>query len=346
MRFLSLRLLPALCILIPPLLAGCAIVIPPSPMPNTPCVTDGSVLNVGFYAYFEPVSHSASPDVDAADFNSHLGYEADLLSALEAMPDTGLAFARRGIAPWDEIWLQSAGSDFDLVGGGITILESRTRDAAGNTAVAFTDGHIAFRQSLLVRSADAARLARHDMLDRTVRVGALADTTGEHRLLVLTGLVDATGALAAGVQIEMPNGTLVADGSTDYTITAAGATPNLDGRLGLQPAADDQPQVIYLGGDVGEIELLNALQAGAIDAVARGEIGNSDAAYILGTEYRVTALDSQVEYGGFTLAAGNTDLRTCLNTRINWLTDHRRIGYADWRANPNVFMERAALWGQ
>ena len=345
MHFLSRQLLPALCILILPLLAGCAIVIPP-PMAPAPCVTDGSVLDVGFYAYFEPVSHSASPDVDAAGFNAHLGYEADLLSALEAMPDAGLAFARRGIAPWDNIWLQSAGADFDLVGGGITILESRTRDADGNAAVAFTNGHIAFRQSLLVRSADSARLATHDMLDHTVRVGALAGTTGEHRLLVLTGLVDDAGALAAGVQIETPRGTLVADGSADYTITAAGATPNLDGRRSLQPASDDQPQVMYLGDEAGEIELLDALQAGDIDAVARGEIGNSDAAHALGAEYMVTALDSQVEYGGFTLAAGDVELRTCLNSRIDWLTDNRRIGYADWRANPNVFMERAALWGQ
>lgn len=67
------------------------------------------------------------------------------------------------------------------------------------------------------------------MLDRTVRVGALAGT-GEHRLLVLTGLVNAVGVLATGVQIETPNGTLVADGSANYTITAAGATPNPDGR--------------------------------------------------------------------------------------------------------------------
>ena len=51
--------------------------------------TEGSrVLNVGFYAYFSPVSYSASADPTSEDFNIHLGYEADLLTALEAMEGT------------------------------------------------------------------------------------------------------------------------------------------------------------------------------------------------------------------------------------------------------------------
>ena len=154
--------------------------------------TDGErVLSVGFYAFFSPVSYSVDTDPDADGFNTHLGYEADLLSALEAMEGAGLVFSRRGIARWDDIWLESAGAVYDIVGGGITILDSRTRDASGTQVVVFTSGHIVFRQSLLVRAQDAARLANHSALTSNVVVGALAGTTGEFRLLELTGLVDA-----------------------------------------------------------------------------------------------------------------------------------------------------------
>ena len=138
------------------------------------CSGNPQTLNVGFYAYFAPVSHSADEIPDSAGFNTHLGYEADLLTALESMDDAKLAFTRRAIPEWPGIWLLSAGDEFDIVGGGITILDSRTRDDAGNTAVAFTNGHITFRQSLLVRAEDVQRLAAHDALTSDVRVGALA----------------------------------------------------------------------------------------------------------------------------------------------------------------------------
>lgn len=116
-------------------------------------------LTVAFYAFFAPVSYSADEDPNSPGFSRHMGYEAGLLSALEAMPGTGLSFVRRPIADWPGIWLLPATPVFDMAGGGITILESRTLDAAGAPAVTFTSGHIAFRQSLLVRSEDAARLS-------------------------------------------------------------------------------------------------------------------------------------------------------------------------------------------
>ena len=100
-------------------------------VPSESCTDGDRVLNVGFYAFFDPVSHSADPDPASEGFNTHLGYEADLLTALEAMEGAGLSFSRRGIASWDDIWLQSADAGYDIVGGGITILDSRTRDAAG-----------------------------------------------------------------------------------------------------------------------------------------------------------------------------------------------------------------------
>ena len=44
------------------------------------------------------------------------------------------------------------------------------------------------------------------------------------------------------------------------------------------------------------------------------------------------------------LSADDTELIACLNERIDWLTDHRSIGYAQWRADPAVFMSRAEAW--
>ena len=301
-------------------------------------------LNVGFYAYFAPVSHSADESPDSAGFNTHLGYEADLLTALEAMDGAGLSFNRRGIAEWPGIWLQSASDEFDIVGGGITILDSRARNDAGETLVAFTNGHITFRQSLLVRIDDVARLASHDALTSDVRVGALIGTTGEARLLQLTGLADDKGVLAAGTRIETGAGAVEANGSAEYTITAAMASPRLEGRRHLHPPDDSMPQVVYLGDESGELELLDALANGDIDALARGEIGNTDASLESDGTFAVTALDDAVEYGGFTVAVADTELLASLNEKIDYLTDHQRIGYAEWRADPTVFMQRAELW--
>ena len=309
---------------------------------SEPCTEANRVLNVGFYAFFAPVSYSADPDPASPGFNAHLGYEADLLTALEALEDAGLSFSRRGIGPWDDIWLRSAGPEYDIVGGGITILDSRTRNAAGEQVVSFTSGHMSFRQSLLVRSEDSGRFVSPADLTADVRVGALAGTTGEHRLLELTGLVNAVGSLATGTLVETDSGTVTADGSADYTINAATESPELESRRRLYPPSEDMPHVVYLGDEAGESELLEALRAGNIDALARGEIGNLDAANISGGAFAVTALDDEIELGGFTLAVQDAELRACLDEKIDYLTDGRRIGYADWAADPQVFMRRAS----
>ncbi len=302
------------------------------------------VLNVGFYAFFEPLSYSADGDPASEGFNTHLGYESDLLTALEAMEGAGLSFSRRGITIWDGIWPQSAGPRYDIVGGGITILDSRTRDATGKRVVAFTSGHVAFRQSLLVRAEDSERLASHDDLTGDVRVGALAGTTGEFRLLELTGLVDSDGVLTAGARVDTPRGTMVADGSPDYRITAAGESPNLVGRQHLHPPGETMPQVVYLGDETGEVDLLEALAGGEIDAVARGEVGNREAASAYGGAFVVSALDDEAEHGGFTLAVEDAELASCLDEKLNWLTDDRSIGYGEWSEDPSVFMRRARTW--
>ena len=308
---------------------------------SEPCTDGGRVLNFGFYAFFAPVSYSADPDPSSRGFNTHLGYEADLLTALEAMEGAGLSFTRHGIGPWDDIWLRSGGPEYDIVGGGITILDSRTRNAQGMQVVSFTSGHVHFRQSLLVRSEDANRIISHADLTSDVRVGVLADTTGERRLLELTDLVDDAGALAAGTRIETPAGTVTADGSADYTINAATESPVLEDRRRLYPPSEHMPQVVYPGDDTGESELLDSLRAGRIDALAGGAVGNLDAANASGGGFAVTALDDEVELGGFTLGVDDAELRACLDEKIDYLTDNLRIGYAEWVADPQVFLHRA-----
>ena len=305
---------------------------------------NGNPVRFGFYAFFAPVSYSENPDPASAGFHRHLGYEADLLTALEAMEERRLTFVPLPIADWPGIWLLPATPEFDIVGGGITILESRTLDASGQPAITFTSGHIAFRQSLLVRFEDADRFASYDGLTGDVRVGVLRGTTGEARLLQITGLANADGVLARGTRVQTPRGTVVADGTGQYTITAASASAELEGRTHIVPPSAAMPQVVHLGDLSGEDELLSALRDGMIDAVARGEVGNGEAARASDAAFVVSAVDSVAEYGGFAFDANDTAMLACIDERLDWLTDGRRIGYAEWRANPGVFLARAARW--
>ena len=309
----------------------------------TPCPPVDGPLSFAFYAFFEPVSYSASTDSGSPGFREHMGYEAELLSALEEMPGSP-SFARQPIAEWPGVWLLPRTPEFDVAGGGITILDSRTRDETGEPVVAFTSGHIAFRQSLLVRIEDAERLSAYDQLTNDIRVGVLPGTTGETRLLEVTGFVDDAGVLRQGTRVETLAGPVVADGTVSFTITAAFVSPRLQARLRLVPPAVAMPEVVYLGRETGEGELLRSLENGSIDAVARGEIGNGEAARASGGAFVVSVRDSLAEYGGFTVNAANRDLLACLNERIDWLTDHRRIGYSEWRADPSVFRRRAVNW--
>ena len=307
------------------------------------CSETPRVLNFGFYAYFAPVSYSADPNPDSAEFNTHRGYEADLLTALEAMEDIGVSFQRKAIGQWPGIWLKAAEPTYDMIGGGITILDARTQDAAGIRRVTFTSGHIQFRQSLLVRREDAQRLSDYTALSRDVRVGVLSGTTGEVRLLQRTGIVNDAGILIEGTRIETSTGSFISDGTSDYRITSAEAAPQLIGRRSLYPPSPHTPEVIYLGDTKGESELLQALADGRIDAIARGEISNREAA-ITNEAFVVSALDDQVEYGGFTLAIEDAELAVCLDTRLNYLTDNGNIGYAQWLQDPTVFFARAQVW--
>ena len=203
--------------------------------------------------------------------------------------------------------------------------------------VTFTSGHVAFRQSLLVRSEDAQRIAEHSDLTADDVVSVHRGTTGEGRLLRLAGIVDDRGVLVAGTQVITPAGTLTADGSAAYAITAAMASPRLAERQGLIPPPP-LPQVVI---HASEDQQLGALHDGEVTAVARGEIGNREAAADSGGALEVTALAPQAEYGGFAVDADAIELLGCLDEAIELLTDKGRIGYPEWAANPLVFLERA-----
>ena len=312
--------------------------------PSVACTKAGRVLKMGFYALFPPVSYSADTWPEKRGFNEHLGYEADLLTALEAMRGAGLRFSRKGIATWENIWLRPAGPGYDIVGGGISILDSRTRDASGKRRVVFTSGHIVFRQSLLVRAADAGRFVRYGNLRGNVRVGVLAGTTGEARLLEATGLTDASGVIKRGVRIKTPEGVLTADGGPGYIVRASGSSSALRARIRLHAPRDMGFLVVYLDESGGENEWLESLRAGRIDAIASEEIGNRRAAHNSGDAFVVTALDRRTEHGGFALGAADASLAACLDRKIEWLTEKRRIGYAEWLKDPSVFGRRARAW--
>lgn len=317
----------------------------PDPESQPSACAPGPVLDFGFYAWFEPVSYAADPNPGSAGFLEHRGYEADLVSALEAMEGAGLRFRRMPITEWPDIWLLPSTPDFDVVGGGITILPERRSDRSGVEVVAFTEGHIVFRQSLLVRAADASRLASYDDLTEDERVGVLVGTTGESRLLEITGLTNDLGILEPGIRIELADGgALTTDGTASFRIGASGASRNLEGRVRLIPPSADAPQVVFFPGVTVEAEQARALEAREVDALARGEIGNRNLAEAAGGAFVVTALDDAIEYGGFTVDADESGLLACLDETLDWLTDSRSISYADWLANPEVFAERAAAW--
>lgn len=333
------RLLAALALAAIAVGAGCS---------GTPDRPPQRSVAVAFYGYFEPVSYSANPDMSSEGFNDHRGYEADLLSGVESMDGIGLDFERKGVAHWDDIWLLAASDEVHLVCGGITILEARTSDADGRPMVAFTDGHIDFRQSLLVRSDDAERLAAYDGLGAGDVVGVLRGTTGEARLLQIIDVADDYGGLAAGTTVETDTGRVKAHADGELRIDAAGASSELASRRRLIPAAPGSPQVLYLGdtdgAPLGEAALLDALRTGHVDAVARGSVGNAEAATASGGDFAVAATDTLRERGGCTVDIDDTDLLDRMNTAVGWLTDNGRIGFTDWLADPNVFSARAAQW--
>ena len=213
----------------------------------------------------------------------------------------------------------------------------------------FTTGHIAFPMTLLARAEDASRYDGFGSITSADRIGAERYTTGEGRTLRLTGLTDDQGVLVAGVRIETPAGVVETDGSDRYVITSGGVSDQFEGRTRLIPPSPDLPEVVYVEGEPGlpsEARLIQMLTAGEIDLAAMTELSSLEAVQRSGDSLAIVALEPETPYGGLALAIEDADLARCLSDKLDYLTDGRRIGYADWAADPAVFLRRAEQWNE
>ena len=299
-------------------------------------------VNYGFYTDFNPVSYS---DARVPGFGHRpMGYEPDLVAAIEIFSRGRLTFNAMGIGnPFSGIWLKAAQEPYDMVGGGITALPERTRDADGQPVIRFGVGHIRFSQSLLVRSTSV--IQRHDDLSAAHRVGVLRGTTGERRLLELTGIIDAAGFLRSGTRVQLASGAVEvagAPGSAGALRIAAGTgSAAIATRVRLTPPGDDRPEVFYFDSDG---EQINALLEGKVDAVARGEVGNRIASRDT-PGLRVTTVDAAGnEQGAFSYpdtSAGNA-LRVAMNAAVGCLIANGTVGFAQWLASDGAVFSRRA----
>ena len=303
-------------------------------------------VNYGFYADFKPVSYSLVPIPLYLSFHQPRGYEPDLVAAVETFSRGRLSFDTLGIGnPFSGIWLKAAQEPYDLVGGGITALPERTLDADGQQVIRFGVGHISFRQSLLVRSESV--IDRHEDLKSEHRVATFRGTTGERRLLELTGIIDAAGFLRAGTRALLADGTILTAGPPDsesaLLIAAGTGSPAIATRVRLTPPGDDQPEVLYFDSDG---EQTGALLQGAVDAVAGDEFGNRFTARDT-PGLRVTAIVESNERGAFSYPdtpAGDA-LREAMNAAITCLTANGNIGFAEWfDSDGTIFATRAEEW--
>ena len=299
-------------------------------------------VNYGFYTDFNPISYSIAPAV-----HQPMGYEPDLVRAVETFSKGKLSFNTLGIGnPFSGIWLKAAQEPYDMVGGGITALPERTRDADGRQVIRFGVAHVSFRQSLLVRSGSV--INRHADLTAEHRVGVLRGTTGEKRLLELTSIIDSEGFLRSGTQVQLAGGDVLIAGEPDsgaaLRIAAGTGSVTIATRVRLTPAGDDRPEVLYFNSDS---EQLGALLEGVVDTVARGELGNRVTARDT-PGLRVTAIDTQGnEWGAFSYPdtpAGNA-LRRAMNAAITCLTANGTVSFSQWfESGGAVFSERAEQW--
>ena len=313
-------------------LQACSSDEPPSLCPGTP-----EVMRLGFYADYSPIS--ALDDSD--DASVHVGYEADLLSAIERMDNTNLRFERVSVTEWTGIWLLPATDRYDIVGGGISILDSRVRDADGQIVVEFSRGHIDFRSSLLIREEDAARISAPTDLAPGDVVGLYRNTTSESWLLRELGITDSDGVLRAGTRVSLEAGIVEADGTDRYTIGPGRSSPELADRRAI--TASDGPELRYLG-DSAEAQV-QLLESGVITAIGDDTIAAQSIAQESGGSLTVVGLGSDVSRGGFVLATGDERL-DCLNERIRWLTDDGEVEFAAWLSNEQIFTQRADQWNR
>ncbi len=115
----------------------------------------------------------------------------------------------------------------------------------------------------------------------------------------------------------------------------------IETRKRLVGPGDDIPEIQYFSSENEQIE---AVTDGAVDAVARGEVGNQHAADNSNGELRVTAVErdnSEDIAFSYPHTPEGDSLRGIMDKLINCLTDGGSIGFAQWHENPRIFLERA-----
>jgi len=303
-------------------------------------------FNYGFYSDWEPMSY-ANHRTDPSDpaFNEPNGYEPDMIRAIETLAGGKVTFNTYGVGPaFGGIWYEAATDDFDFIGGGIAQLESRTVNEDGEQIVMYGTTNAVLRQSLLVPS--RSTLTSYDDLTSEHTVGPHKGTTGEGRMLVLTGISDADGYLRAGTVVTMYDGSEFVTDGTQY-ITSGLSSPELADRASLIAPGDDVPAVVYFH---SENDQLTAVMGGeidaipAVDAIPRGEIGNIIAAAASEGALKVVGFDnSNIEAMGFYYAKTDEGFATMeiMDRLVNFITADQTIMFNEYYNDETVFMARA-----
>ena len=304
--------------------------------------------HAAFYSDFKPISFSISRNPDSPEFHLPQGYEADLLSAIELIPQANMHFTYTGIKKWDGIWTApNTSSKIDFVFGGITKEIERMENEKKEKVLSVTNKTVSFKQSLLILAKHVNRIKSHKDLDCHDVVGAVIGTTGEYRFLAQAKYVNnlRDGFLAKQTKVETENGIVLSDGKLSIY------DPSLKNRKRLLPPPEcELPEVRYF---VAEDTMIPALEKEEIVAIARGYIGNQLVAEHSNGKFVVTALfslkceseESQCkEEAVFYLKKDNQALKNKLNQFIDYLTDNGKIDYDQWKANPKIFKERALVY--
>lgn len=308
----------------------------------------GKEYQVAFYTDFEPISYAEDRDPTHPAFNQPEGYEIDLLKAIEAIPNSNMTFVFHPVKVWDGIWLKPyTDPQIDIAMGGITREDKRLHNEKGETVIAATHKTTQFKQSLLMKAEEAKRIKNHVDLTCAYVVGAVRGTTGEYRYLAQAEVVTdlETGDLKKGMTVVLDDKSHV---TSDGTLSIY--DPKIASRSMLIPTDCELPVTKYF---TAEDSMIPALEDGFIDAIARGYIGNKlvadrsagkfvvNAVYSLECPKQESITCSKKEESVFFVKASNQQLREQLNDYIDYLTKYGEIGYDDWAANKNVFLERA-----
>lgn len=308
---------------------------------------------VAFYSDFEPISYSLERDVLSPKFNEAQGYEVDLLKAMAFIPHSDMTFQFFGVKVWNDIWLKPyLDPKIDIAIGGITQEDRRTLNAEQVPVVATTRSDLIFKQSLLMKEGDASCIKTHEHLSCSYVIGAVRGTTGEYRFLaqsnILTNLE--SGMITKGVTVVLENKKqITSDGSLSIY------DPLIAHRAMLVPPNCLLPIVKYF---IAEDSMIPALEAGHIDGIARGYIGNQLVAEKSNGTFVVTAVYSlecpkqesitckKSENSVMYTKIDAKDLRSKLNNYIEHLTDNGKIGYEEWKIDHQVFLKRAKQYDQ